>query len=168
MNLWSPGKKDVGRDTWRVWDGHGHTAVFNMENPQGPAVQHRQFCSISCGSMDGRGVCGRRDTCVCRAESLCCPPETITTLLMGYTPIWNKKFNNNINSPSVVSDSLRPHGLEPTRLLCPRDSLDNNAGVGCHFLLQAMFLTKWSNPGLLHWQVDLFFLFTVLTMTEKS
>ena len=29
---------------------------------------------------------------VCVAESLCCPPETITTLLTGYTPIQNKKF----------------------------------------------------------------------------
>ena len=26
------------------------------------------------------------------AESLCCPPETITTLLMGYTLVQNKKF----------------------------------------------------------------------------
>ena len=26
-------------------------------------------------------------------ESLCCPPETITTLLTGYNPIQNKKYN---------------------------------------------------------------------------
>ena len=26
-------------------------------------------------------------------ESLCCPPETITTLLTGYIPIQNKKYN---------------------------------------------------------------------------
>ena len=25
--------------------------------------------------------------CICKAESLCCPPETITTLLIVYTPI---------------------------------------------------------------------------------
>ena len=35
-------------------------------------------------SLDGRGAWGRMDTCVCTAESLCCPPETITTLLIGY------------------------------------------------------------------------------------
>ena len=29
---------------------------------------------------------------VCMAESLCCPPETITALLIGSTPIQNKKF----------------------------------------------------------------------------
>ena len=32
------------------------------------------------------------DTCVCMAESLPCSPETITTLLIGYNPIQNKKF----------------------------------------------------------------------------
>ena len=33
-------------------------------------------------------------------------------------------------------DSVRPHGLQPTRLLHPWDSPGNNTGVGCHFLLQ--------------------------------
>ena len=31
------------------------------------------------------------DTCVCMAEGLCCPPETIMTLLTGYTSIQGKK-----------------------------------------------------------------------------
>ena len=35
----------------------------------------------------------------------------------------------------VVSDSVRPHRRQPTRLLCPWDSLGKNTGVGCHFLL---------------------------------
>ena len=39
-------------------------------------------------------------------------------------------------SRSVVSDSVRPHRRQPTRLLCPWDSPGKNAGVGCHFLLQ--------------------------------
>ena len=42
---------------------------------------------------------------------------------------------------SVVSNSLRPHGLSPTRLLCPRDSPGKNAGLGCHALLQGIFPT---------------------------
>ena len=37
---------------------------------------------------------------------------------------------------SVVSDSLRPHGLQPTSLLCPRYFSVKNTGVGCHLLLQ--------------------------------
>ena len=42
-------------------------------------------------------------------------------------------------SCSVVSDSLWPHRLLPARLLCPRDFLGKNTGVGCHFLLQGLF-----------------------------
>ena len=37
-----------------------------------------------------------------------------------------------------MSDSVRPHRWQPTRLPCPRDSPGKNAGVGCHFLLQCM------------------------------
>ena len=39
-------------------------------------------------------------------------------------------------SCSVVSDSLRPHGLLLARLLCSWDSLGKNTGLVCHFLLQ--------------------------------
>ena len=38
--------------------------------------------------------------------------------------------------PPARRHSLRPHGLEPTRLLCPWDFPGKNIGVGCHFLLQ--------------------------------
>ena len=40
--------------------------------------------------------------------------------------------------PSVMSDSVRPHRRQPTRLPRPRDSPGKNTGVGCHFLLQCM------------------------------
>ena len=53
-------------------------------------------------------------------------------------------------SHSVVSDSLWPHGLQSARLLCPWNSPGKNTGVGCHSLLQRIFLTQGSNPGLLH------------------
>ena len=36
----------------------------------------------------------------------------------------------------VMSDSLQPHGLYPTRLLCPWDFPGKNTEVGCHFLVQ--------------------------------
>ena len=38
-------------------------------------------------------------------------------------------------SHSVVTDSLRRHGLQPTRLLCPWDFPCKNTGVGCYCLL---------------------------------
>ena len=47
-------------------------------------------------------------------------------------------------SGSVMSDSLRPPGLQPTRLLCPWNF--RNTEVGCHFLLQAIFQTQGLNP----------------------
>ena len=58
---------------------------------------------------------------------------------------------------SVPSNSWQPHGLQPARLLCPQDSLGKNTGMGCHFLLQGIFLTQRSNwclLHLLHCQVD--------------
>ena len=51
---------------------------------------------------------------------------------------------------SVMSHSLWPHGLYPTRLFCPWDSLGKNTGVGSHSLLQGIFLNQGSNPCLLH------------------
>ena len=38
----------------------------------------------------------------------------------------------------VVSDSVRPHRRQPTRLPCPWNSPGKNTGVSCHFLLQCM------------------------------
>ena len=43
-------------------------------------------------------------------------------------------------SCSVVSDSLRPHGLQPTRLLCPWDFPGKRTGVGCHCLFQYIYI----------------------------
>ena len=51
---------------------------------------------------------------------------------------------------SVVSHSLRPHGLQPAGLLRPWDSPGKKTGVGCHVLLQGMFPTQGETPGLLH------------------
>ena len=42
-----------------------------------------------CASMDGRGVWGKMDTCICMTESLHYSFEAITTLLIGYTSIQN-------------------------------------------------------------------------------
>ena len=61
------------------------------------------------------------------------------------TPYWIHVFV----SHSVVSDSLWPHGLGPTRLLCPWDPPGKNTGMDCHFLLQGIFLIQGLNLGLL-------------------
>ena len=61
-----------------------------------------------------------------------------------------------LGSAAQSCPTLRPHGLQPARLLCPWDFPGKKAGVGCHFLLQGLFPTQGSDPGLLcflHWQV---------------
>ena len=40
-----------------------------------------------------------------------------------------------------MSDSLRHHGLKPTRLLSPQDFPGKSTGVGWHFLLQHKWQT---------------------------
>ena len=39
-----------------------------------------------------------------------------------------------------MSDSSRPHGLQPSRLLCPWDFPGKSTGVGCHRLLHLYYL----------------------------
>ena len=52
-------------------------------------------------------------------------------------------------SKSVMSDSLWPHRLYPTRLHCLWEFPGKNTGVGCHTLLQGIFPTQGLSPGLL-------------------
>ena len=64
-------------------------AKFKMDKQQGLLYSTllNKLSSMSCGSLDGKGVWGRMDTCIGMAESFCCPPETISTLLVCYIPI---------------------------------------------------------------------------------
>ena len=91
MNLWFLGKgweEGIVREEETV--STVHTAIFKMDNQQGSTIQHKELCSMLCGNLDGREVWGRMDTCVhigvcvCIAESLCFPPETVTALLISY------------------------------------------------------------------------------------
>ena len=65
-------------------------------------------------------------------------------------------------SRSVVSDSSRPNGLQPTRLLRPWDFPGKSTGVGCHCLLRLVaqwcpifcnprLLCPWNSPGKNTW-----------------
>ena len=81
-----------------VWEGHVHTAIFKMDNQQGPTVQHMELCSVLRASLDGC-VCGwgKMDPCACMAESLCCSPDITTASLIGYTAIQSEKFEKKKN-----------------------------------------------------------------------
>ena len=55
-------------------------------------------------------------------------------------------------SRSVMSDPQRPHGLQPSRLLHPRDFQGKSTGVGCHCLLHVSFYwtAKWVSSTYSH------------------
>ena len=75
---------------------------------------------------------------------LCATPETappgspVPEILQARTLEWVAiSFSNAWKwSRAVVSDSSRPHGLQPTRLLRPWDFPGKSTGVGCHCLLR--------------------------------
>ena len=54
-----------------------------------------------------------------------------------------------------MPDSLGPHGLQPTRLLCPWDFPGKDSGVGCHFLLQGISKITTQNTELKHTRINL-------------
>ena len=53
---------------------------------------------------------------------------------------------------------MQPHGLYPTRLLCPWDFPGDSTGVDCHLLLQGIFPNQGLNPGLPHCRQTLYHL----------
>ena len=67
-----------------------------------------ELCSILCGRLDGNGVPGRMDTCLCVAEPLCCSPKTITTSLIDYTQVQNGFPGGAVvKSPPVSAGDVR-------------------------------------------------------------
>ena len=136
------------------------TTLFNRENQQGAAVQHREPCSGWCASLAGSGGCRRMDTCTRMAESLHCSPETITTLSISYSPIQNKKFKNKeINKMRITTKALDKcflwmRFLSPTldlitfhlvliNLILPRSPGDAHAYYWVTAFIIMLFLSTW-------------------------
>ena len=72
-----------------------------------------------------------------------------TYLSSVLSPKFGIKYWSESESCSVVSDSLRPHGL-----YSPWNSAGENIGVGSLSLLQGIFPTQGLNPGLPHcWRI---------------
>ena len=65
-----------------MWDGHVHTALFKIENQQGPTIYHRELCLMLCGSLDGRVLGGEWvQVYVWLSPFPVCVPETITLFI---------------------------------------------------------------------------------------
>ena len=90
-----------------------------------------------CGSLDGRGVWGRKDT-------YGWVPSLFTSDSHGTINWWCAVLGR-----SAVADSLRPHGLQPARLLCPW-GCSRQYWSGCHCFLQVIFLMQGLNLCLQH------------------
>ena len=67
----------------------------------------------------------------------------VTEEVVGYGSLQGEKMllalSGCVSSCLVRFNSLQPHGLQPTRLLCPWNFSGKNTGVGCHFLPQRIF-----------------------------
>ena len=71
------------------------------------------------------------------------PGSSVHRILQARILVWSPCPPQHIHTAAakslqVVSDSVRPHRRQPTRLLCLSDSPGKNTRVGCHFLLQCM------------------------------
>ena len=76
-----------------------------------------------------------------KQKNFLCKNTSVSLIVMFYII---KKVES--ESHSVVSDSLQPHGLQPTKLLCPWNSPGQNTGVGRRSLLQGIFPTRGIKP----------------------
>ena len=76
--------------------------------------------------------------CGTPVASLLPAPSGFTITLSHYFLMFVKQAICCCKVASVMSDSVRSHRRQPTRLLHPWDSPGKNTGVGCHFPLQCM------------------------------
>ena len=79
------------------------------------------------------------------AQTVNNPPKTVTTLLISYAVLClvTQSCLTLCNTMDCTPPGSSVHG----------DSPGKNTGLGCHALLQGIFLTQGSNPCLLPWQV---------------
>ena len=136
------GRRMRGRDSQGIGGRHVHTTIFKMDNHLGPTVQHMELCSKLCGSLDGRGVWGRMNTWMCMTESLCYPPETVTTLLIGYSPVQNWVVTRSDGKES--SCNAGDLGLIPVLGRSPRE------GQATHSNILAWRIPQTEEPGRLY------------------
>ena len=140
-----------------------------LHEPQvrSPGGRHGYSVQYSCPkNPTGRGswqatVTGsqraRRSWAAAAAKSLCETPQTAAHLAPPSLGFSRQEHWSGLPFPSpmqesekwkwsrsVLSDSSRPHGLQPTRLLHPWDFPGKRTGVGCHCLLQH----NWAQWGI--------------------
>ena len=125
MEYHQAGTKEPGRLTYintdlqYVFKGESRT-----EHAAAAATKSLQSCPTLCNPMDGSPP---------GSPSLGCSRQEHWSGSPFPSPTHESEKRK--WSCSVMSDSSRPHGLQPTRLLCPWDFPGKCTGVGCHCLL---------------------------------
>ena len=89
------------------------------------AAKSLQSCPTLCDPIDGSPP-GSPAPGILQAR-------TLEWVAISFSDAWKWKW-----SRSVVSDSFRPYGLQPTRLLCPWDFPGKSTGVGHSCILAFM------------------------------
>ena len=93
------------------------------------AAKSLQLCPTLCDPIDGSPP-GSVIPGILQAR-------TLEWVAISFSKAWKWKW-----SRSVVSDSSRPHGLQPTRLPHPWVFPGKSTGVGCHCLLWSFNFTQ--------------------------
>ena len=100
------------------------TQTFSSPAAAATATKSLQLCPTLCDPIDGSPP-GSSFSGILQAR-------TLEWVAISFSNAWSEKWKW---SCSVVSDSVWPHGLQPTRLLHPWDFLGKSTGVGCHCCL---------------------------------
>ena len=133
--------------------------ILFLEFPSWLTLAFVSACRILCTSVASlinfSGMCSRGRTLYFLGNSLLWRVENEWWEEVGFVLqnfqvmkgayMFTSIYIHESESRSVMSDSLRPHGL-----YSPWNSPGQNTGVGSLSLLQGIFPTQGSNPGLLH------------------
>ena len=108
----------------------------NTRSVAAATAKSLQSCPTLCdpidGSLPGSAVLG-----ILQAR-------TLEWVAISFSNAWKWKVKW---SRSVVSNPQQPHGLQPSRLLCPWDFPGKSTGVGCHCLLRDKMATSLNFPS---------------------
>ena len=115
--------RDPNLDSHRVWGWKNElgSICFLKCQTVSAAAKSLQSCPTLCDPTDGSP-----------------PGSSVPGILQARILEWVaiSFFNAHMHAKSLQScPTVRPHGQQPTRLLCPQDSLGKSTGVGCHILL---------------------------------
>ena len=109
------------------------------------AAKSLQSCPTLCDPIDGSpsgspvpGILGEGLGLLGERLGSSWPLATLEWVAISFSKAWKWKWSRS------VSDSSRPHGLQPTRLLHPWDFPGKGTGVGCHRRGKSFFLLKSS------------------------